>query len=277
MSIPEETVAEVLSKSARHCCICRHFMPLQIQVHHILEKSNGGTNDIDNLIPVCITCHSCVHTDTKMTKGFSNKELIKSRNNVYDLVACGKLPAKAQLTKNEIDSLSSALSISLLEKDPENVISAYAMDILTRCILEKSSVTIINVKPLEFYGIVIGGSPFFSNEKISGQYPSFIIELLSHGFIESQGDELFVSEKGNKYLESIVPTIETFIEKKAKCIPCGLHFILCTWHGERHNAQNIYCPECGQSEGKFLVWQQKKFGFICLDVPGKANLVSFPQ
>ncbi len=61
-SIPEKTVSVVLVKCARHCCICRRFSPLQIQVHHIIEQCDGGTHDEDNLIPICISCHSMVHT-----------------------------------------------------------------------------------------------------------------------------------------------------------------------------------------------------------------------
>ncbi|MDW7551543.1 HNH endonuclease [Pseudoalteromonas peptidolytica] len=277
MSIPEDSVAEVLSRSARHCCICRQFQPLQIQVHHIIERSNGGTNEVDNLIPICISCHSSVHTKTQMTRGFTANELKRSRDNVYDLVSCGKLPAKAPLSTSEIQSLSEALSLSLLENNPEKMLSKMAVEILTRCIIEDSSVQVIGQKPLEYYAIFIADRPFFTNEKISGQYPSFIIELLSSGYLESKGSELEVTAKGIEFVESIVPTTETFVEKKAKCVSCGMHFIMCTWHDERHNASNIHCPECGQSDGNFLVWSEKKFGLIFQDVPGKANLIDMPS
>ncbi|MGZ9698178.1 HNH endonuclease [Bacillus safensis] len=45
---------EVLAKCARICCICREFKPLYVQVHHIREKADRGTDDFDNLIPVYI-------------------------------------------------------------------------------------------------------------------------------------------------------------------------------------------------------------------------------
>ena len=40
-----------------------------------------------------------------------------------------------------------------------------------------------------------------------------------------------------------------------KCIKFGLHFNIYTWHPEKHNVSSIFCPECGQHEGAFLLWR----------------------
>lgn len=75
MSIPESAVAEVLVRCARHCCICRRFKPLHLHVHHPRERGEGGTDDFDNLIATCMMCHSDIHTQTKLTRRFTEREL----------------------------------------------------------------------------------------------------------------------------------------------------------------------------------------------------------
>ena len=59
---------------------------------------------------------------------------------------------------------------------------------------------------------------------------------------------------------------------KAKCLRCGLHFVICTWHPERHTADTITCPECGQKDGMYCVWEEKVPDPIFTVVPGPANL-----
>lgn len=33
----------------------------QLQVHHIVPRSEGGTNDLDNLVTLCDLCHAICH------------------------------------------------------------------------------------------------------------------------------------------------------------------------------------------------------------------------
>jgi hypothetical protein len=55
---------------------------------------------------------------------------------------------------------------------------------------------------------------------------------------------------------------------KVKCLICALHFIVCSWHPERHDANTLYCPECGQHDGRFMVWREDVEGLIYSEVPG---------
>jgi hypothetical protein len=88
----EENCRQSLTRCARICCICRRFRPSHIQVHHIVERSEGGTDDLDNLIPACIFCHQGhVHATVPFTQRFSAQELKGLRDSVYALVAEGKL------------------------------------------------------------------------------------------------------------------------------------------------------------------------------------------
>lgn len=39
------------------------------------------------------------------------------------------------------------------------------------------------------------------------------------------------------------------------CNDCNLHFNVYSWKPNRHRADNVSCPECGQREGRFLHWR----------------------
>jgi 5-methylcytosine-specific restriction endonuclease McrA len=60
-TIPPKTRREVLARD-RHRCTrpgCRHHSYLE--VHHIIPREKGGTNEAANLITLCWACHQLVH------------------------------------------------------------------------------------------------------------------------------------------------------------------------------------------------------------------------
>jgi hypothetical protein len=61
---------------------------------------------------------------------------------------------------------------------------------------------------------------------------------------------------------------------KAKCLACGLHFVVCTWDPKKHDAKTLHCPECGQHSGCFCVWTEEVPHPIFTTVPGAAALQS---
>ena len=91
MPFSDAVAAEVLAKCGRHCCICRRFRPRHIQVHHIVDESAGGVSDAENAIPICLTCHSDVHSSVPFARRFTADELRRHRASVYQMVAEGKL------------------------------------------------------------------------------------------------------------------------------------------------------------------------------------------
>lgn len=275
MSINEDIVAEVLVRAARHCCVCRQFLPLSIQVHHIIERSDGGTDDLDNLIPVCIQCHGNIHTIPHMTRKFTTKELKKCRDAVYEMVSFGKLPATRAMTKNELEVVSAILAETLRNSNKDEVLSDEAIKLLSATLCEESNIKLNKISEKSSM-IVIGDQYFIPNEEYAGQYPKPIIELLSQGFIESRGDTLEITAKGSKLVSGLVQTTSTYTQKKVKCLNCSLHFIICTWDKDKHDSGSICCPECGQNQGLFAIWTQQKFGFIFQDVPGNAMLYDSP-
>lgn len=74
-----------------------------------------------------------------------------------------------------------------------------------------------------------------------------------------------------------------YVQKRIKCLACGLHFIVCTdyreWpdKGTTRDQQLgeatgfIYCPECGATDKPKIVYTKEVEGFIFQAVPGDAT------
>lgn len=53
--IPYDVAQEVKERDAFQCQWCE--TEDQLTIHHILERKNGGDEDINNLITLCAPCH----------------------------------------------------------------------------------------------------------------------------------------------------------------------------------------------------------------------------
>jgi len=62
MGFNRDGVAELLAACGRRCCICHRFCGVKIETDHIQPKSEGGSDDIENAIPVCFECHAEIHS-----------------------------------------------------------------------------------------------------------------------------------------------------------------------------------------------------------------------
>ncbi|MFA6008501.1 MAG: HNH endonuclease [Desulfobacteraceae bacterium] len=75
---------DVIVACGRCCAICHKFCGLKIEVHHIIEESNGGENKFENAIPLCFDCHADMRSyDHKHPKGnkYTDSELLRHRDN----------------------------------------------------------------------------------------------------------------------------------------------------------------------------------------------------
>ena len=59
---PQGEVDNLLRDCQRRCCICHRFCGVKIELDHIVPKSEGGSDTIDNAIAVCLSCHADIHT-----------------------------------------------------------------------------------------------------------------------------------------------------------------------------------------------------------------------
>lgn len=78
--------------SARRCCVCKKFAGRNIEVHHIIQKADGGEDSFDNAVPLCFDCHAeAGHYNPHHPKGakYSPSELRSHRDSWYRVVADG--------------------------------------------------------------------------------------------------------------------------------------------------------------------------------------------
>jgi hypothetical protein len=78
MSFPPDVKIKPLVACARCCCICHKFCGIKIECHHIVQEADGGSNTLENCIPLCFDCHADMRSyDDKHPKGtkYRRKEL----------------------------------------------------------------------------------------------------------------------------------------------------------------------------------------------------------
>ena len=81
---------EALVACGRHCCLCHKYSGTKMQVHHIKQEAQGGSNDLENAIPLCLDCHAEVQAynpDHPIGTPFSESQLKRLRDNWYTKVA----------------------------------------------------------------------------------------------------------------------------------------------------------------------------------------------
>lgn len=70
----ENTKAMVLNRDNYTCQYCRgKHKDSRLEVHHIIFRSNGGSDEQENLITLCHTCHKALHGD-KINPDFSGRK-----------------------------------------------------------------------------------------------------------------------------------------------------------------------------------------------------------
>lgn len=98
MSFSQKVAEDLLVQAARCCCLCRQYKGTKIEVHHIAQQADGGSDEPENGIPLCFDCHAEVESyNTKHPRGrkFQPSELKRLRDEWFGLVASGKVPSVA--------------------------------------------------------------------------------------------------------------------------------------------------------------------------------------
>ena len=85
--LSKRTITKILNRANKGCAICG-WNESTCDIHHIIPKSKGGTNNNDNLIIVCPNCHRVIHTTDKYSEEFLlqysiEKEFYNWRNFYY--------------------------------------------------------------------------------------------------------------------------------------------------------------------------------------------------
>ncbi len=94
MPFPDSPKEEALVRSRRCCCVCHEFAGRYTNVHHIVLESDGGSNDLENAIVLCLRCHGeAGHYNVRHPIGnkYSPAELRRHRDAWWEW--CEKNPA----------------------------------------------------------------------------------------------------------------------------------------------------------------------------------------
>ncbi|MBU4566275.1 MAG: HNH endonuclease [Desulfarculus sp.] len=87
MGFSPKARTKVLLWSDRHCCLCKKPCDTNIEVHHIVPEANGGSNRIENAIPLCFDCHGKVQNYNDyhpLGNKYKPEELKARREQVYE-------------------------------------------------------------------------------------------------------------------------------------------------------------------------------------------------
>ena len=58
--LSKRTITKLLKRADKGCVLCGWSVASR-DIHHIVERSNGGSDDHDNLVVVCPNCHRSIH------------------------------------------------------------------------------------------------------------------------------------------------------------------------------------------------------------------------
>ena len=96
MPFSPEVKTQMFIRCDRLCCLCRKRCGTNIEAAHIIDEHEGGSNEEENGIPVCLDCHQEIGAyNAKHPKGnkFRPEELRARRDRVYKLVESGQIHA----------------------------------------------------------------------------------------------------------------------------------------------------------------------------------------
>jgi len=104
MAFDKNEVSTLLAQCHRRCCVCHRFCGVKMELHHVEHKSDGGSDDIENAIPLCFECHAEVnHYNDAHPRGrkFTKEELFSHKHQWLDI--CAKHPAALISAPRDVD------------------------------------------------------------------------------------------------------------------------------------------------------------------------------
>lgn len=104
MGFPQDVQDRALVASGRCCCICHKFCGTKINLHHIIQRADGGDDSFENCIPLCLNCHEDMgKPDPRHSTGkhYSVSELKMHRDNWYASIKSGFANAHAPVCEED--------------------------------------------------------------------------------------------------------------------------------------------------------------------------------
>lgn len=113
MPFNQTEVEQLLADTGRRCCICKLLH--HVSVHHIDPSYRGGSDHIDNAIPLCPTCHDVIHTSYspgRSTRSYTPNELRLHRQHTIELARMTSTPGLAVPAISEVGDTAHTTSAS---------------------------------------------------------------------------------------------------------------------------------------------------------------------
>jgi hypothetical protein len=120
MPFSKRVKEEALVKSNRCCCVCHEFAGRNVNIHHIIPESNGGSNTLNNAIVLCFRCHAEVgHYNPNHPLGlkYSPSELRKHRDAWWKYCQSYKKELRPEDNGNPPDFIPKGQEVMIVEKE----------------------------------------------------------------------------------------------------------------------------------------------------------------
>lgn len=75
LDLSKRTISKILHRANKGCSICG-WNESTCDIHHIIQKKDGGNDNIENLIVVCPNCHRIIHSLKKYSIDFLKENSI---------------------------------------------------------------------------------------------------------------------------------------------------------------------------------------------------------
>ncbi|MBI2998376.1 MAG: HNH endonuclease [Deltaproteobacteria bacterium] len=102
MPFNRREVDDLLARCHRRCCVCHRFCGVKMETDHIDPSSPGGSDSIDNAIPVCFDCHAEIHSyndDHPRGRKFTEAELRQHKKQWVEI--CAQHPERLSAESRE--------------------------------------------------------------------------------------------------------------------------------------------------------------------------------
>jgi hypothetical protein len=155
---------------------------------------------LDNLIAICVSCHCDVHTNTKLTRRFTEKELKLHRDNVCQLVADGKLPSGGDVDDTLASVSASTVRILVGQFPVQQVDSPQllpeAVEILLAAVAENTPINFVRFDG--GMGVLVGGREFGDplDLRSTAKYRHAVDQLRSNDLVDGDHELLYVTYRG---------------------------------------------------------------------------------
>lgn len=205
----ENTKAQVLHRDNYKCQNCSKTK-CQLEVHHIIFKSKGGSNEPENLITLCSDCHWKVHHKNLKLKKIGKKSILKYATQMNSI--------RTQLLKHYPDAIETFGFITRANRLNLNISKEHYLD---ACVIASGGQEFnINCNLLQKKAIPKGDYQQTFGSHLEKHYQTGKVQgFRKFDKVRYKGKEYFIKGKmssGYAFLMNINGTTQKFTNQKCQ-------------------------------------------------------------